>query len=224
MKSKKFNFEEDYFEGYYKGIADFTDKRDRQLINWFWGIFDCINRYYAIKSGNGKSLIEFGCATGAASSVLKKFGWNVTATDISNYAVTKARKNFKGVKFLTHDMEKKFKKQKFDAAIALDVIEHLYHPEQGIKNVYELLKTGGVAIFLTPNDYVHNYNDPTHVSVKKPYEWLRILKKTGFKKIFVKQVALVPFIYRWYRCFAFAFPFAINFKYVISPVILIARK
>lgn len=224
MKNKKINFEEDYFEGYYKGIANFTKKRDRELANWFRGIFEYINNYYPLKKGKGKKLIEFGCATGAASSVLRDLGWNVTATDVSKYAVQRAQKNFKNIKFLVHDMEKPFKKDKFDLAVAFDVIEHLPSPEVGIRNVHNLLRKNGVAIFTTPNDYSHVYNDPTHISVKKPREWVRILKKVGFQNISVKQVALVPYFYRWHQRLAFVFPFEVNFKYIISPVILIARK
>ncbi len=223
-KLKNLNFEEDYFEGYYKGIADFTQKRDSELSNWFRGMLEYINGKYSIKKGKGKKLIEFGCATGAASSVLRNFGWDVTATDVSKYAVKKAQKNFRNIKFLVHDMEKPFQKDKFDLAVAFDVIEHLPHPEIGIKNVYNLLKKGGSAIFTTPNDYPHVSNDPTHISVKKPHEWVRILRKAGFKNIFVKQVALTPYFYRLNWRLAFVFPFAVNFKYIISPVIIIARK
>lgn len=221
MKKK---FEELYFEGYYKGIADFTQKRDKELANWFRGMFEHINNYYPLRKGQGKKLIEFGCATGTASSVLKGYGWDVTATDISEYAVRKAAKNHKGIRFLVHDMEKSFNSTKFNLALAFDVIEHLPNPEKGIKNVYNLLKKGGTVIFTTPNDYPHVYNDPTHINVKRPEEWIKILKKAGFRNIFVKQVAIVPYFYRWNYQFAFVFPFAVNFKYIISPVILIAKK
>ncbi len=221
MKKK---FEDRYFEGYYKGIGDFSQKRDRELANWFRGIFEYINKYYALKERKGKSLIEFGCATGVASSILRDWGWEVTATDISDYAVRKAAKNHKGIKFLVHDMETAFIGTKFDLALAFDVIEHLPNPEKGIKNVYNLLKLGGAVIFTTPNDYHHVYNDPTHINVKKPDTWVRIVKKAGFRKVFVKQVAIMPYFYRWYWRLAFVFPFAVNFKYVISPVLIIAKK
>lgn len=220
----KKQFEDEYFEGYYKGIADFTEKRDRELANWFKGMFEYINQYYPLKKGKEKKLIEFGCATGVASSVLADFGWNVTATDISKYAVSKAKKNYRGIKFLVHDMEKPFKKNKFDLAVAFDVIEHLPHPELGIRNVYNLLKEGGTAIFSTPNDYPHVSNDPTHISVKKPEEWDKILKKVGFKDIFMKQITLIPYLYRWHWRLALALPFATESPYFISPVIIIARK
>ena len=80
---QKHDFEESYFEGYYKGIADFTKERDRELSNWFLGMINYIHKYYPIKKGKGKKMIEFGCATGVASNLLKRFGWEVVATDIS---------------------------------------------------------------------------------------------------------------------------------------------
>ncbi len=223
MKNK-LNFEEDYFEGYYKGIADFTNKRDRELANWFRGIFEYINHYYPIKKGKGKKLIEFGCATGAASSVLRDFGYDVVATDISKYAVERAQKNFKGIKFLVHDMEKPFNKDKFNMAVAFDVIEHLPNPEVGIRNVYNLLKKEGVAVFSTPNDYPHVSNDPTHINVKPPRVWEKILKIVGFKNIFMKQITLIPYLYRWHYRLALALPFGTKSPYFISPVIIIAKK
>lgn len=218
------DFEEHYFEGYYKGIGDFSDARDKKLSNWFRGKFEYLNRYYPIKKGTGKQLIEFGCATGAAASVLNDFGWDITATDVSKYAVKRAKGNYKDIKFLVHDMEKPFPKEKFDLAVAFDVIEHLPNPELGIKNVYSLLKTGGAAIFTTPNDYPHISNDPTHINVKNPHEWKKILKKAGFKNIYIKQVTFIPYLYRWHWRLALALPFATKSPYFISPVIIIAGK
>ncbi len=220
----KLNFEEDYFEGFYKGIADFSKKRDKELANWFKGIYSYINSKFPIKNGKGKKLIEFGCATGVASSLLRDFGYEVVATDISKYAVKKAQKNFRGIKFLVWDMEKSFKKEKFDVAVAFDVIEHLPNPEVGIRNVYNLLKENGTAIFSTPNDYPYTSNDPTHISVKKPQEWRKILKKVGFKHIFMKQVTLMPYFYRWHWRLSFIFPFGVESPYFISPVFIIAKK
>lgn len=217
-------FEESYFEGYYKGIGDFSEKRDRELANWFRAIFDFINNYYPLEKGKGKSLIEFGCATGIASKLLRDYGWKVTATDISEYAVKKAAKNFPGIKFQVQDMENLFKGEKFNVALAFDVIEHLPHPLLGIKNVYSLLKSGGVAIFTTPNDYSHVYNDPTHINVKEPQEWRKIFEEVGFREIFIKQFAIFPYFYRLSPKLAFIIPFAVNFKYVISPVLIIAKK
>lgn len=37
-------------------------------------------------------------------------------------------------------MEDSFPKEKFDLALAFDVIEHLPNPEKGVKNTFNLLK------------------------------------------------------------------------------------
>lgn len=224
VEDNKTKFEETYFEGYYSKIGDFTQKRDRQLINLFKGLFNGINLYYPIKKGKGRKLLEYGCATGAAASVLRDYGWKVTSTDISRYAVSRARKNFKGINFLVQDMEKPFKENEFEAVVALDVIEHLPNPELGIKNVYKTLKIGGVAIFSTPNDYKHVWNDPTHINVKKPAEWNRIVEKAGFRDIIIRQVTFLPYLYRIHWLLHVPLPFPSSFKYFTSPVFIIAKK
>ena len=121
-------------------------------------------------------------------------------------------------------VKKHFKQDKFDLSVALDVIEHLPHPKVGIKNIYNLLKIGGTAIFATPNDYPHISNDPTHINVKNPHAWKKILKKVGFKNIYAKQITFIPYFYRFNWRFALVFPFATKSPYLISSVIIIATK
>lgn len=222
MKKK---FEEFYFEGYYSGIGDFSSSRDRQLSNWFRGMFEYINRYYPIKRGGGKKLIEFGCATGAAANLLVDYGFNVFSTDISKYAINLAAKNYPAVKFSVHDMQREFVEDgNFDVACAFDVIEHLKNPEEAIKNTYKILRNGGTIILTTPNDYKHMSNDPTHINVKKPEAWRKIIKKIGFKDTIIRQVTFVPYLYRFYWRLNFAVPLATASPYFISPVFIIAKK
>lgn len=224
-KKKDVTFEENYFEGYYHGIGDFSDSRDGELTNWFKSIFDYINRYYPITRGRGRKLIEFGCATGAAANLLANYGFQVTSTDVSRYAVTNAKKNYKDINFFVHDIQKLFSKDKnFDVAIALDVIEHLESPERAIKNIYKILKKGGIMLLTTPNDYKYVSNDPTHINVKRPASWKKIVKQAGFKDIKISQVTFIPYLYRFHWRLNYPMPFAINSPYFISPVFIIAKK
>lgn len=227
MKNKKKNkiFEENYFQGYYQGIGDFSVKREKELRNWFNGMITYINRFYPIKNGRGKKLIEFGCATGAAANLFADYGFMVTSTDISNYAVNKAKKNYSDIKFYQHDIQKLFTKDNnFDAAVAFDVVEHLKNPEEAIESIYKILKKDGTIILTTPNDYKHISNDPTHINVKKPNAWRKILKQAGFRNIIVRQVTFIPYFYKFNWRFNFPIPLAINSPYLISPVFLIAKK
>lgn len=222
---KKGKFEEFYFEGYYSGIGDFSSARDQKLTNWFRGMFEYINKFYPIKKGRGRKLIEFGCATGAAANLLADLGFNVYSTDISKYAVNLAAKNYSDIKFSVHDMQKQFVKEtNFDVACAFDVVEHLKDPEAALSNTYKILKPGGTIILTTPNDYKHMSNDPTHINVKKPSEWKKIMKRAGFKSIFISQIAFIPYLYRFNWRLNCALPLAISSPYVISPVVIVANR
>lgn len=225
QKNNQKKFEEFYFDGYYKGIGDFSNTRDKELANWFRAIFHYLNKYAPLLRGNKRKIIEFGSATGAAAGELQGYGFVVTATDVSKLAVDRAKKNYPGIKFYVHDIQELFTKDKnYDIALALDVIEHLEDPEAAIRNIKKILKIGGVAVFSTPNDYKHVYGDPTHISVKKPEEWYKIFKKIGFKKIVITQKTFIPFFYRKHWRLNLALPFAISFKYFISPVFIIVWK
>ncbi len=219
------SFEESYFEGYYSGIGDFSSDRDRELTNWFQGMFEYINKFYPLKRGRGKKLIEFGCATGAAANLLADYGFNVYSTDVSRYAVDMAKKNYPDIKFSVQDMQKLFTRDRdFDIVVAFDVIEHLKDPKIALMNAYKILKPGGSIILTTPNDYKHMSNDPTHISVKKPSEWRKIIKKVGFKNVIMRQVTFIPYLYRFHWRLNYAMPVAFSSPYVISPVVIIAKK
>lgn len=224
-KLKKDTFEENYFEGYYQGIGDFSAGRDKELTNWFKGMFDYINSFYPIQKGRGKKLLEFGCATGAAANLLADYGFNVYSTDVSKYAVNLAKKHYPDIQFTVHDMQKVYSKEKnFDVAVAFDVIEHLKNPEEAIKNTFKILKKGGYLILTTPNDYTHISNDPTHINVKTPSAWRKIIKSAGFSNIVIKQVTFIPYLYRFHSKLNYPLPFPIVSPYFISPVFIIAQK
>lgn len=224
-KNKK--FEGDYFDGFYKSeVGEYTAERDKELSNWFRGMFNYINRYVPIKNSKGKSIIEFGCAYGSASEVLREYGLKVVATDISKIAVKRAKKIHPGITFKVHDMQKLFKTdKKFDFALACDVIEHLRKPEQSIGNVYRVLKPGGTAIVSTQNDFPYKIQDPTHINVKNHKEWKRLFRETGFSEVRIQRVTFFPpYLYRWNWRLNFVFPFASSTTIFLSTVFIFAQK
>lgn len=226
MKKKK-QFEEDYFEGFYKSeVGEYSEKRNKEMSNWFRGMYSYVNKFVPIKNSQRKTILEFGCAYGAASSVLKEYGLKVTATDISKLAVARAKKLHPDIFFKTHDMQKLFEtNKKFDFAIANDVIEHLGNPERAIENTYNILKPRGIAIFSTQNNYDYKIEDPTHISVKNYKEWKKICYDAGFEKVIIKRVTFFPpYFYRLNWRLNFVLPFPSSTTMFLSTVFIFAKK
>lgn len=218
-------YEKEYFTKHYLVASDFSRHRFKENCNWFRGIFNIVDPLTNVLDGRGKTALEFGCATGAASRILQNHGYNVLATDNSSYSISKAKKLNPSIKFIKKDIQKENNfGNKFDLVFALDVIEHLEDPQKAIRNVYKLVKSGGMAIFTTPNDYEHERNLPTHINVKKPEEWRKILLATGFKKIIIFQKSLLPYFYRFHWKFLLTLPVVIKVPGICSPVFIIAYK
>lgn len=225
MKNKNHKFEDNYFEGFYKSeVGEFSEKRDKELSNWFRGGLSYVNKFVPIKSSKGKSIIEFGCAYGAAAVVLKEYGLKVTGTDISKFAVERAKKMHPSIIFKTHDIQKPLR-EKFDYAMAFDVLEHLEKPEVAIKNIYSTLRSGGTAIISTQNDYDYKVEDPTHISVKNHKEWERLFLEAGFSQVKIKRVTFFPpYLYRLNWRLNFILPFPSATTYFLSTVFMFAKK
>ncbi len=224
MKKKK--FEKQYFEGWYKRAVGKFEKRDLELsINWFYAWLEKLDQYIPIKKGNKRSVLEIGCSIGAVSHLLSDRGFIVWASDISKFAVKNAQKLTPKAKFLTLDIQGKIiLPVKFDIVIAFEVVEHLEEPEKGIQNIYSLLKPGGMAVISTPYPYTWNFRDPTHINVKYPREWVKLMKDAGFKNIKYHRFTLLPFFYRFNRKFQVIIPFAIPLPYINSPIYFIGKK
>ncbi|OGH16806.1 MAG: hypothetical protein A3C30_00495 [Candidatus Levybacteria bacterium RIFCSPHIGHO2_02_FULL_40_18] len=222
-KNKK--FEDTYFEGFYKSeVGEFSEKRDRELSNWFRGGLNYVNKFVPIKNSKGKSIIEFGCAYGAAAIVLDEYGLKVTATDISKFAIERAKKIHPSITFKTHDIQKPLK-EKFDYVMAFDVLEHLEWPELAIKNIYNTLKPKGWAIISTQNDFDYKIQDPTHISVKNHEEWRGLFLEAGFSNVRIKRVTFFPpYLYRLNWRLNLILPFASSTTWFLSTVFIFAKK
>ena len=223
---KKDKFEANYFEEYYKGaVGDFAKKDLDASINWFWTWLEKLNQFVPVQKGEGRSVLEIGCSIGAVSHLLAERGFKVVASDISKYAVARAKKLTPSARFLTLDIEKGIPlKEKFDLIISFEVVEHLNDPEKGIQNMYKGLKKGGTLVVSTPYPYRWNFNDPTHINVKYPKEWVKIMEKVGFKNVEYHRFSLIPFFYRYNKRFQIAIPFVIPLPNINSPIYFIGEK
>ncbi len=220
-------FDEDYFTDYYHAMTgDFAHKDLIRNRNWFYGWFDALKPLYDFSKGKGRKAMEIGCAIGAAASILHDRGFDVIATDISPYAVKKAKKLLPHISFDIVDAEKPPKKyaNSQDVIFAFEVIEHLPNPELAIENFRAMLKKGGSLICSTPYPYKYVFVDETHINVRYPEEWVKAFRKAGFKKIEYKHIGFIPFFYRFSPRLHVKLPFGLPIRYFNSTIFIHATK
>ncbi len=104
-----------------------------------------------VPEGEGRSLLDIGCGTGLNSERLSSKGYEITGVDISAVAIEQYRsRGFRGhVEDVTRGMS--FQSASFDVVFAADVIEHLVDIELFGKEVFRVLKPGGILVLSTPN-------------------------------------------------------------------------
>ncbi|GAA4236908.1 hypothetical protein GCM10022254_47640 [Actinomadura meridiana] len=95
--------------------------------------------------------VDIGAAAGAASRVLAEHGWDATAIDLSPEAVALARGH--GVD--AHEGDARYlplPPERFDLALALDVLEYIEDDARAAAEIARVLKPGGTALLSVPCD------------------------------------------------------------------------
>lgn len=130
--------------------GDYNQDSERKAVHIYW------QKGYDFLKGFNKEkkplrLLDIGCDNGILSARLKQLGYDVHGLDLREKEVAMARKL--GIKAVVGSAEKKFPfgSGYFDAALAGDIIEHLYDTDFFIQEVHRVLTPGGVFVVTTPN-------------------------------------------------------------------------
>lgn len=103
----------------------------------------------------GARVLEFGCATGYMSEALReRLGCSVTGIEISPEAGELARERCDRLIIGDAeqlDYEELFGKERFDAILFVDVLEHLREPAALLRRIRPFLSRNGVVIASIPN-------------------------------------------------------------------------
>jgi 2-polyprenyl-3-methyl-5-hydroxy-6-metoxy-1,4-benzoquinol methylase len=102
-------------------------------------------------------VLDYACGTGSLTKYLLEAGFIVTSCDLSTSSIDIVNSNynnhpnFLGAQSVEEIINSKIQ---FDAVILVELIEHIDDSTLTIilSNVYDLLKSNGLAIFSTPND------------------------------------------------------------------------
>jgi 2-polyprenyl-3-methyl-5-hydroxy-6-metoxy-1,4-benzoquinol methylase len=171
-----------YYDEYptYETISHLTIKRYNEIL-------DKLEKY---RSTN--NLLETGCGFGYFLDEARKRNWNVYGTEFSRKTIMACeKKNIiigESVEAITIKC-----KNKFDAVVSIEVIEHLTDPNEEVKKYSEAIREGGVIYITTPNFNSlsrrilgTNWNVliyPEHLHYFTSSTLHQMMKKHGFKSI-----------------------------------------
>lgn len=132
-----------YYDDYWSAAASWkpTDPLDEELRTWL----DALVR-------PGLEVLDVGCGDGSRyGEALIAGGVALHGIDVSQVAVDEARA--RGVQAVRGGLEERlpFDDGRFDAAICLEVLEHLVDPEFATREIHRVLRPGGSVLVSVPN-------------------------------------------------------------------------
>ncbi len=137
-----------------------------------------------------QKLLDIGCGSGQFLYEMKQFGMEVYGNEPGEFDQKTAKKE--GLNIVKKELIKaKFPSQSFDVITINHVLEHVNNPSQTIREIYKILKKGGVLIIGVPNHRSLAYflfkknwlalDIPRHLYDFSDRTLLKKLKKEKFK-------------------------------------------
>ena len=193
-------FDENYFSTH--TYADITFAK--YSMYWWSNRFNAmLARRYGRR---GARLLEVGSGmghlVGQLSDTFDTFG-----IDVNQWAVGKSKEVAPKSHLQTASaQELPFRDNSFSVVIIKHIVEHLPEPQKAIQEIGRVTEPGGTLILATPNldsllkpwkgERWIGYQDPTHISLKRPAEWLSLIEAAGFqlRRVFSDGFWDVPYI------------------------------
>jgi ubiquinone/menaquinone biosynthesis C-methylase UbiE len=168
------------------------------------------NRFYATLARRygrrGARLLEVGSGLGHLVGQLES-GFKTFGMDLNHWAVKQSRAVVHNTQLQTGSaQELPFEDGVFNVVVIKHIVEHLPEPAKAIAEIGRVTEPGGILILATPNlgsllkpwkgERWIGYQDPTHISLKEPAEWLALIEKAGFEflRVFADGFWDVPYL------------------------------
>lgn len=129
-------------------------------------------------------ILDYGCASGLLVGELAKRGFNAYGLDISEEAIEFGKsQGVKNLRVIDPDIHKiDFPGSFFDVILVLDVFEHLEDESWTLKEIYKVLKPGGIVISMVPAyTWMWSFHDKLmhHLRRYTLGRYLDVIKKSG---------------------------------------------
>lgn len=98
----------------------------------------------------GRRLLDVGSGEGKLVHAARRLGWNARGIDLSEHAVAACREEGLPIERLDF-FDGRLSNDRFDVISMCELLEHVPHPATFLARAEELLATGGILYFTTPN-------------------------------------------------------------------------
>ena len=185
-------------------LAYYETQHRQELYHWWYRVrrellHDILSDYYGNRTD--LHLADIGCGTGALTKELEHYG-HCIGIDFSEQAVDYCKS--RGVRDIRIGTVAKteIKSESLDAAICLDVLEHIPDDTKGIAEIERILKPGGIAIIFVPcfmflwgptdkvSQHYRRYRLSKLAQKIKP-EYFTILRQSYFNTFLFPLIAMV---------------------------------
>jgi len=189
---------------YYSGYSPYKEVRQQTILE---KIKNKVGQFFGnphreilqiLRSIEAKTVLEIGPGNGNLLYFLKENGFEVAGVEIDKTCVKRIRE--KGICCYLGDLNETISEigsKKFDAVILFHVFEHLYHPKETLKKIYDLLSEIGLIYISLPNSssleaklfgkYWRGFDLPRHIVHYDVNSITKILLQMGYKIIKIEN-------------------------------------
>lgn len=165
----------------------------------------------SLRQARAQTVLDLGCGNGALTGRLALEGFTATGLDHSQSGIDIAARRHPRARFERHDVSEPLASHhagRYDAVIAVEVIEHLLLPRRLLQGASLALKPGGLLVVTTPfhgywknlalaltgrfDAHWHPLRDYGHVKFFSRDTLSQLIQEQGFMAIRLSTVGRIP--------------------------------